>query len=375
MLVYKHVVGSNVIARHGAYDFCAWHVRGKVLAARHFFPGSNGYTMEWLRQAKQRVFGVTGETSGSSKASAAPMPASTTQRVDNISTEVRMLGRQESNFPHIFRDGGGGGTVGGLNLIIFADGSYTRGPPPTDNREIVSFISNSVAVIGSTIKTVTDTGTMERGPDQAIPFYESDGEVPMNTGVWPNQNIAPILDGSSGVTFPAVIDRPRFAAQKDPLLYNTPVEIRIQNGRPHVTRPAKSLFMQDEPLFGTFAAFPGSDGFLYLFACVSKTDKPQSNGLKLARVLPQAWADRTQYEYWDGQQFGLLMPEMDDGGVANVFHYSQEAFGKHYGPGTGDVFWSNLYGQYILLFQNAAAAFDNSGKFLLHPGCIQRCRG
>ncbi|OAA65561.1 amino acid permease [Niveomyces insectorum RCEF 264] len=299
-------------------------------------------------------------------------------RVDQITTQVRALGPQQSNLPHIYRDGGGGGTVGGQDVIIFADSTYTKGPPPTESSRIVGFVSNSIAVIGPSsaaagaadaIERVTDFGTLDKGPDQAIPFLGKDGESPLNNGIWPNQNMASLLDHSGhSVAFPEVIDRNLFREQKEALLYNTAIEIRLQGGRPTVTRTQKSLFVSGEPMFGSFAAYaatktatnPGTDGYLYLFARVSETGRAQSNGLKLARVKSPAWADRTHYEYWDGRQFGRQMPALDDGGTANVFHYSQEAFGKEYGPGSGDVFWSPVYKEYLLLFQNAAAALDNS---------------
>ncbi|CAK7224309.1 hypothetical protein SBRCBS47491_005505 [Sporothrix bragantina] len=320
-----------------------------------------------------------------------PGPTSEPVKVDHITTQGRVYGQQQSNFPHIFRDGGGGGTVGGKHLIIFADGMYTRGEPPTDPKRIVSFVSNSLAVIGdagssfssasaapagpasgtpATITRVTDHGSPERGPDQAVPFLTEQGETAMGTAIWPNHNIAtlPGTNGTIGVAYSEVIDRNLFKQQKFALLYNTPLEIHIDPrvGHPVVSRTCKSLFVVGEPMFGSFCVvYPelmpdGGDGYLYLFGRVSEAKNPKSNGLKLARVRRQGFADRSQFEFWDGQRFGPKMPELNDGGAANVFNYSQEAFGKWYGPGSGDIWWSATHGSYIMLFQNGAAAIDNS---------------
>lgn len=311
-------------------------------------------------------------------------PASAPVQVDNLITaRVQPYGQQQSNYPHIFRDGGGGGTVGGKHLIIFADGMYTKGKPPTDPGLIVSFVSNSIAVAGEAsspterkLTNVTDYGSSSRGPDLAVPFLTDQGENVMRTAIWPNHNIAalPGSNGTRGVAFSEVIDRELFKQQKFALLYNTPIEIHIDghSGKPTVTRKVKNLFNVGEPMFGSFCVVypeimsPGSnDGYLYMFGRVSEAKNPKSNGLKLARVRAEGYADRGQYEFWDGHQFGRQIPEMNDGGAANVFNWSQDVFGKCYGPGSGDIWWSPLHNEYIMLFQNAAAAIDDS-LYLTH---------
>ncbi|CAK7236499.1 hypothetical protein SCUCBS95973_009627 [Sporothrix curviconia] len=346
--------------------------------------------MDWIKKATNKAKDLVHEHDGAHQqqpqhvqqqqpiGQPKPGPASDPVKVDHITTQVRVHGQQQSNFPHIFRDGGGGGTVGGKHLIIFADGMYTRGEPPSDPKRIVSFVSNSIAVAGDanshgsppTLARVTDQGTPDRGPAQAVPFLTDQGETAMGTAIWPNHNIAtmPGTNGTVGVAYSEVIDRELFKQQKFALLYNTPLEIHIdaRSGYPAVTRPCKSLFVVGEPMFGSFCVvYPelmpdGGDGYLYLFGRVSEAANPESNGLKLARVRRQGFADRSQFEFWDGQRFGPTMPALDDGGAASVLHYSQEAFGKHYGPGSGDVWWSAAHGCYIMLLQNGAAAIDPS---------------
>lgn len=345
--------------------------------------------MDWIKHASNKAQQImhdesTAQAGSSSQTKTEPSteehplpPASPPVHTGRITTQVHLLGKQQSNFPHIFRDGGGGGTVSGQELIIFADGTYTNGPPPTDPSLIVNFISNSIAVLGpsgaatTTIRRVTDTGSADKGPNQALPFFTDQGETPFSHGIWPNENIASIQGGTVGVTFPEVIDRNLFKQQKQALLYNTPIEIHVKSAHGtatvSVSRPHKSLFLYGEPMFGSFASYvatrDGDESYLYLFARVSEAGNLHSNGLKLARVRPADWANRQRYQYWNGRAFASEMPALDDKGVANVLSYSQELFGKNYGPGTGDIFWSEVYKEYILLFQSAGAALDDSCKF------------
>ena len=357
--------------------------------------------MDWIKKASKKAKVLVHEQQGSSASTSSgpgkpqTSPLSDPVHVDSKFSSVRgrSFGQQISNFPHIFRDGGGGGTVNGQHIIMFADGTYTRGLPPTDLSRMVSFVSNSIGVLGSntsattSIARVTDAGTPDRGPDQAIPFFTSQGETPHDTAVWPNCNVATVVEADAstrdvyGVSFPEVIDRNAFRAQKEALLYNTPIAIRMDaKQRPVVTRPQQSLFMRGEVTFGSFCLYSdavgsssvsgaaagggsGGSGYLYLFGRISDPKSSKSNGLKLARVRPQgqAWAKRSNYEFWDGKQWGRRMPAMLDDGVANVFNYSVDGFGTHYGPGSGDIWWSSAHQVYVMLFQSgAAAALDNS---------------
>ncbi|ERS97663.1 uncharacterized protein SPSK_03417 [Sporothrix schenckii 1099-18] len=346
--------------------------------------------MDWIKKATEKAKGLVHDHEGGQSGGQyphqqqqqpmgppAPGPPSEPVKVDNITTSFRTCGLQQSNFPHVFRDGGGGGFVGGKHLIIFADGMYTKGQPPTDPSRIVSFVSNSIAVAGDgavsgppTLTRVTDFGNATQGPQQAVPFLTDQGESAMATAIWPNHNIAPLpgTNGTRGVAFTEVIDRNLFKQQKFALLYNTPIDIHLdaQSGTPVVSRPVKNLFNVGEPMFGSFCIVHpdlmpnGGDGYLYLFGRVSEAANHKSNGLKLARVRPEAFADRRQYEFWDGQQFGPQMPALDDGGAANVLDFSLDAFGKWYGPATGDIWWSPVYNEYIMLFQSGAAAVDDS---------------
>jgi hypothetical protein len=278
---------------------------------------------------------------------------------------ITTIGNTKSNFPNIFRDGGGGGTVNGHHYMMFSDSMFTSGGlPRADGTNIVNFTSNTIACSncdGRGVESLQDFGTDEGGPYQQIPFFYDNGETDMITGIWPNQNIATICQGSCGISFPQVVNRTAFSAGLDENLYNTAVEITLRGTKPVVRRPMQSIFKAGEPLFGTFGTFVGDNGYLYLLARTSKTIS--SNGLKLARVLQNFWADRTKYQYWDGTSFVNNIIELDDGGRANIFNFSHTAMnGVDYGPGTGDLFFSKFYGVYILLFQTDDAALDPHGR-------------
>jgi len=274
---------------------------------------------------------------------------------------ITIIGNTTSNLPNIYRDGGGGGKINGDNIMMFSDGLYTSsGYPADDMSNVLGFTSNSIACSncdGQGLTSLQDFGTTDTGPKQQVPFI--DGENPTDTAVWPNQNIASLCGGTCGVSFPQVIDRNAFKAGQDGLLYNTGVKIGLTGFGPAVERPQKALFNRGEPLFGTFATMVGVDGYLYMFATITKTSA-QSNGLKMARVPVDLWADRSQYQYWDGSTWSMQMPAYADPS-ANILMYSQNGFGTEYGPGTGDIWYSPPHGLYVMVFQADDAALDNSG--------------
>lgn len=86
-----------------------------------------------------------------------------------------------------------------------------------------------------------------------------------------------------------------------------------------------------------------------------------ANGLKMARVPQASYSDRSQYQFWTGKDYSSNLPKLDDAGAANIFNFSQGGLdGKNHGPGTGDLFFNNLYGVYMLLFQADNAATDDN---------------
>jgi hypothetical protein len=287
---------------------------------------------------------------------------------------VVYLGVTTSNLPNEYRDGGGGGQINGLNFMMFSDGIYTTGGvPKSDWSNVANFTSNSIACSGYegvAITVLKDFGTTAKGPLQTIPFFYNNGERESVTGVWPNQNIATLCSGLCGVSFPAVVNRTAIAAGTDGTLYNTGVEVTLTAYGPVASRPTQSLFLNGEPQYGTFGTLAGIDGYLYMFASITETSS--SNGLKMARVPQSSWSSRSQYQFWNGASWVSTMPTYDDGGAANAFSWSENPFGTPYGPGSGDIFYSQYYGTYILIFQSAAAAIDPNGKSWRSPRGVQR---
>lgn len=276
------------------------------------------------------------------------------------------LGNATSTIPNIFRDGGGGGKIDGLNFIWFADGiTTTGGKPGKTPTNWINFTSNSIAhsgYNGGGPNELMDFGI--NSPPQQIPYFYENGESDSKTGIWPNQNFASLCDGRCGVGFPPVISR---AASDGVLLYNTGVKISIGPLGPIISRPVQALFYATEPQFGTFSSFTGIDGYLYTFAAISNTIA--SNGLKLARVPSSTPFTRSAYQYWNGAAFGTTMPAIDDGGVANILNFTTEFYGQQYGPSSGDFFYSTFYGVFMIIFGAADAAVD-SNVYLIFSPCM-----
>ncbi|KAM7211181.1 hypothetical protein V8F06_013440 [Rhypophila decipiens] len=267
---------------------------------------------------------------------------SLSQRASPRILNIQSLGTTTSNLPNIYRDGGGGGKISGINFIIFSDGLYTSGGvPKSDNSNLLNFSSNSLAASnydGRAIQDLFDFGTPHKGPKQQIPYYYNGGENDFTTAIWPNQGITTLCGDICGVSFPSVINRTAISAGQDSR------SISLTAYGPVVTRPTQRLFVRGEPLFGGFGTLVGTDGYLYLFAAITKT-ADNSNGLKMARVRQNAFADRSQYQYWNGNSWSSKMPEF---------------LGTLYGPGTGDLFYSAYLGQYVLMFQADDAAIDRN---------------
>jgi hypothetical protein len=261
-----------------------------------------------------------------------------------------LLGNSTSSFSNIFRDGGGGGQIGDKHFVVFADGIETSGGYPLDdNSNMRGFQSNSIASVDFNRNnngpyTLREFGT-NGIPNLFVPFFKD--EEPSKTAIWPNSNIATLIDGHTAVAFYPVIDRTSGPDFKE--IYGTGVEITIRPHGPTATRPIKALFKSDEVNYGLFSTMPGIDGFLYMFGVITNTN---ANGIKMARVPQTSVFDRSKYQYWNGTNWTMTVTPYDDGGKANIFSYSAQDFsGKNHGPSSGDIFFSRHYGVYMLIFQ------------------------
>lgn len=279
-----------------------------------------------------------------------------------LSASVSVVGLETSTLgPNLYRDGGGGATVNGLHIVWYSDGIWTRGGPPTASlSNWANFSSNSIAVSayqGAGINQMFDFGDVAKGPKQQVPFFYNSGEDDHSHGIWPNQGLVTLCNGGCAVGFPEVVDRRTSGGAS--LIYNTAVKIELSAYGPVVMRPIKALFNAGEPTYGSFASYSGLDGYIYMFAKITETTA--SNGLKLARVPNTQYHQRSQYQYWNGNAWVSQMPAYANA-AANAFSWSQNQFGTSYGPGYGEIFYSEISKTFVMLFQSAATALDDNRK-------------
>lgn len=256
----------------------------------------------------------------------------------------KIIGNATGLFRDCFRDGGGGGKVGGYNIINFSDDTCTTGGyalPKGANTKGGG--SNSIILTnfnGGGPDSSADFGA-NGIPRQQVPTFPS--EDSNNVRIWPNANIATACGGQCGISFYPVILNGQYA-------YSTGVNITVTGFGPVVTRPVQSLFGPNEVGYGTFSSFVGIDGYLYLFGNIDAT--AHANGLKMARVPSGSPFDRGQYQYWNGAAWSRTMPARDDGGTANIWNQSwTDLNGNTHGPPTGDVFYNAYYGVYMIIYQ------------------------
>jgi hypothetical protein len=261
-----------------------------------------------------------------------------------------LKGPASGGFSNVYRDGGGGGRIGGIDFVVFADGIKTSGGyPQDDNSNLQGFQSNSIAAFDFTQRKGSNYTFQDYGrnqiPDIFVPFFPD--EHPDSTAIWPNSNIATIGSGDVGVSFYPVVDRATGPLFKP--IYGTGIKITIKDHGPVATRPVKKLFESNEVHYGLFSSLVSNDSFLYMFGSITNTN---NNGLRMARVPQASIFDRTTYQYWDGSNWTTIVTSYDDGGKANIFNHSAtDLAGNKHGPSSGDIFWSNFYGVYMLIFQ------------------------
>lgn len=260
-----------------------------------------------------------------------------------------LIGNSTTTFSNVYRDGGGGGKINGLNFVTFADGSYTSGGYPlNDNSNLVGAGSNSIVYSGYEGKgpqNFMDFGSNNQ-PKLFVPFTSD--EVPSETAIWPNSNIETLCGGTCGIAFYPVANR---STDEGSAMYGTGVNISVGAYGPVATRPMKALFAADEVMYGLFSSLLGVDGFLYMFGSITNTS---ANGLKMARVPSSNPFDRTFYQYWNGAAWSSTVTPYDDGGKSNIFNYSTTVNGKTFGLSSGDLFFNSYHGVSMLIFQSVA---------------------
>ena len=265
---------------------------------------------------------------------------------------VEDIGQQTSNFLNVYRDGGSGGTVNGLNLITFSDTTTTSGGTTGTMK---GFSDNTIAYMGqngAAINSLTDFGT-NNIPRMPIPFQKNESDYTnqhfsaagdgRRCVLWPQGSIATLADGKTGIAvYPVSI-----YGTGGGDLYNTLVTITADstNG-PAVERTVPQLFYAGEPLYGKFGTIRSHDtNDLYLFASEFDTTT-FAGGMRVAKVDISKYKDRGAYLYWTGSQWSS---DIKAGSAASGLLFNSNL-------STGDVFWNEFYKTYMVIYFNGFAS-------------------
>lgn len=268
---------------------------------------------------------------------------------------VEPIGVQSSNFADVYRDGGGGGTINGLNIMTFSDTTTTAGGV---QGAMKGFTANTFAFVGQngqTLDKTTDFGA-NGVPNAPIPFTQNETQFTTDhfdkdgtrCVLWPQSSFAtvPMLDGSQvGVAmYPVAI----YGGNIQNDLYSTLVEITADPiAGPKVERAVSQFFYAGEgPLYGVFSTIVSHDASeLYLFS--KEWDASTlSGGMRVAKVSITSYKDRSQYAYWDGASWSSDMATASKAPSGLLFSSSLS---------TGDVFWSDYYNTYMVVYFNVFA--------------------
>lgn len=260
----------------------------------------------------------------------------------------------------VFRDGGGGVTVGGHNLMMFSD-SYTTNQEGNASAPMTSFNANTFAyatVSNTQSSHSCHTDAFQTSSPSVLSDFGSNGlpvlEIALESNetyqgngryaVWPSQSM--ITFGSTAVgVVPVVINT------NDPSAivyqYNTLVQVTIGSSGPVATRLVPNLFSYTNEIpYGSFGILSGPDGYTYLFAA-------DTTGLKAARVQNTlaALQNRNLYQYYNRGVWSSIMPAQNDA-QSNIFNYTANYFGDIVGLYSGEMFFSPYHNTYVLVFMD-----------------------
>ncbi|KAK7183176.1 hypothetical protein DPSP01_011441 [Paraphaeosphaeria sporulosa] len=268
---------------------------------------------------------------------------------------VDSIGIQSSNFPDVYRDGGGGGTINGVNIMTFSDTTTTAGGVTGSMK---GFADNTIAYVGQNgapLHQTTDFGA-NGVPSMPIPFTQNETQYTADhfdkdgtrCVLWPQASIAtiPTLDGGElGI---AVYPVALYSSNIQNDLYNTLVEISADPvAGPKVERVVPQLFYADEsPLYGGFSTVVAhASSELYLLS--KEWDASTlTGGMRVAKVPTSSYKDRATYTYWDGSSWTPDLAVASRAPAGLLFSASLS---------TGDVFWSEYYSTYMVVYFNTFA--------------------
>ena len=260
---------------------------------------------------------------------------------------------QSNTFANLYRDGGGGITINGINLMVFSD-SYITAGNTTDTLQ--QFVANTFAycppLSGTgpiTFRDFSNNGYLVT----EVPVTSSDTPVVSGgrNAIWPSQSLIESTNAQGqpvAVAIMPVIQNAKYGDIK--YLYSTLVEVTVGQNGPSATRIVPKLFDASEPTYGNFGLTKGMDGYTYLFA-------NDATGLKAARVPSSpasAIYSRSNYQYYNGVSWTSSIPTT--GAAANFFSFTYDFFGTQIGPGSGEIFWSSYHNTYLLIFMDSSVS-------------------
>ncbi|MCJ1241857.1 hypothetical protein MMC14_009863 [Varicellaria rhodocarpa] len=268
----------------------------------------------------------------------------------------------DTAFPNVYRDGGGGGLVNGKNIIVYSDTSTTSGGPSASLRY---FTSNSIAYSNTQNPTsLTDFGS-NGAPNLGVPFQPNESAFTTanwNTkheriAIWPGSSLITPAYQTTAIGFYPILTVNGSGYTN--LLYTSVVAVTVSSTGPMVERTVPQLFYAGEIIYGGFsAAVSNIDGNILLFAAAG-------NGVKVARVAPTEYTDRTQYTYWTGTNWSQTPPSADST-TANIFSVpvcslSGDCNYFSAGGSSGDIFYSPYFKTWLAVYFDGFP--DNTFRF------------
>ena len=246
-----------------------------------------------------------------------------------------------SQFPNTYRDGGGGVTINGFNLMVFSDTFTTIG---AFGATITSFEGNTFCYADTTsVPTfLRDFGTTS--PQQQVGTFPNETVSGGRYVVWPSQNLITGTANGASVAFGVMPVAINYQNGVSNTAYNTLVQVTADATGPTATRIVQALFYGNEIQYGTGGMYAAPDGWTYLFAY-------DSSGVKAARVSSTglAIADRSQYQYYTSGSWCASMPSPDNT-AANIYSWSANYFGTNVGPASGEIFFSKYHNTLLFIF-------------------------
>ncbi|KAI9666810.1 MAG: hypothetical protein M1831_001586 [Alyxoria varia] len=312
-----------------------------------------------------------------------------------------------------YRDGGGGGCIGGKCVIGFSDSTTCAGEyvTPAGGKKGVtksckdsgplgmsSFAHNSFSVLdcaeklgkkspAKSIHDFGDTGSGNSNFSKAVlgPVTPKEKKMGGDFAIWPNSNLVHVptalkknqLVGVYGAVNMNSHKSGKSGEGKPTDLYTTMATIDVPHSAADVPtgstlkgkRIITKLWTPDQPQYGKFTllsshTIPGADKknpYLYLFAVVHDTPGKGKSALKVARVPAEDIKNKEKYEFYCtvSKQWKSEIPKKSDT-ASNIFVWED---GK---MDTGEIFWSKKHDSLVLVFQKFGAFYISTikGKFV-----------